>query len=57
MTEIVSYQIPEESKRIIKNLLNLVVQEMKILEKSGYPLAVSIEEMKNLLEHIYYTSN
>lgn len=47
------YEPSEESKKLIKNLCQKIVDEIKHLEKIGDPLGVSIQSTKVLLDHLY----
>lgn len=47
------YTPPKESERMIKNLCQLIVDEIKRLEKEGDPIGISIDNTKKLLDHLY----
>jgi len=47
------YDPPEESKRMIKQYCQQIVDEIKRLERIGDPLGVSIAHTKELLDHLY----
>lgn len=43
----------EASKRLLKHHCEEIVKEVKRLEEIGDPIDCSIEDMKNLLDHLY----
>lgn len=47
---------PEESKRLIKNLCQQIVDEIKRLEKDGDPIGVSVRQTQELIAHLYSPS-
>lgn len=47
------YRPEEASKRLIKSACQMIVDEIKLLNKVGDPLGISIEETKELLDHLY----
>lgn len=47
------YEPSEESKKLIKDLCQQIVDEIKSLEKIGDPIGISIKETKELLDHLY----
>jgi len=47
------YDPPEESKKLIKTHCQAIVDEIKRLENIGDPLGISIDETKNLIDHLY----
>lgn len=47
------YEPPEESKRLIKNHCQDIVDEIKRLERIGDPVGISIDHAKQLLDHLY----
>lgn len=46
------YDPPEESKKVIKNLCQQLVEEVRRLERHGDPIGVSIREVKILIDHL-----
>lgn len=50
------YEPPEESIRLIKNLCQLIVDEIKRLEEQGDPIGVSLKQTQKLLSHLYNPS-
>lgn len=48
------YDPPEGSKRIIKDAVKTVVDEVKIISKDDDPLGFTIEDVKKLMDHMYY---
>lgn len=48
-----SYDPPEGSKKLIKDLCQFLVNEIRRLEKIGDPIGVSVEEVKELIDHLY----
>jgi hypothetical protein len=47
------FEPPEASKRLIKNCCQLIVDEIKRLEREGDPSGISIEKSKELLDYLY----
>jgi hypothetical protein len=47
------YDPPEKSKKVIKGLCLLIVDEIKMLEKNGDPIGCEIDDVKRLLDHLY----
>lgn len=47
------FEPPEASKKLVKNLCEVIVNEIKRLEREGDPLGISIKETKELLDHLY----
>lgn len=47
------YTPSDESLRRIKFLAQWMVDEIKLLEKDGDPLGVSIKHAQDLLDHLY----
>jgi hypothetical protein len=47
------YNPPESSKKLIKECCITIVDEVKRLEKHGDPIGISIDEVKELLDHLY----
>jgi hypothetical protein len=46
------YDPPELSKKKIKTLCQQLVDEVRILEKDGDPIGISIREVKELIDHL-----
>jgi hypothetical protein len=46
------YDPPEESKKVIKNLCQQLVDEVRQLERHGDPIGISIREVKILIDHL-----
>lgn len=47
------YEPSENSKRLIKNLCQQLVDEIKRLESEGDPIGISMEDTKKLIDHLY----
>ena len=47
------YEPSNESKRLIKNLCQQIVDEIRRLEKDGDPIGISIDSTKELIDHLY----
>lgn len=47
------YDPPEGSKKLIKNCCQMIVDEIKRLEREGDPIGISINKTKKLLDHLY----
>lgn len=47
------YDPPEGSKRLIKNLCQQIVDEIKLLEKEGDPVGISVRQTQELIAHLY----
>lgn len=47
------YTPSDESKRLIKHYCEQLVNEIKRLEKDGDPIGISIQNTKELLDHLY----
>jgi hypothetical protein len=47
------YDPPEASKKIIKNLCQQIVDEVKELRKNGDPIGLGLRDVKELLNHLY----
>lgn len=43
----------EESRKLIKSSCEVIVNEIKRLEKEGDHIGISIRETKELLDHLY----
>ena len=46
------YNPPEASKRRIKSLCQQLVEEVRLLERKGDPIGISIREVKQLIDHL-----
>lgn len=46
------YDPPEEAKKLIKNLCQQLVDEIRKLERNGDPIGISIREAKDLIDHL-----
>lgn len=51
------YVPSDASKRLIKSCCEQIVNEIKICEKEGDPLGISIKHTKELLDHLYNPSS
>ena len=47
------YDPPEEKKRLIKDLCEKIVDEIKLAEKEGNPMGMDIKDVVQLLNHLY----
>lgn len=47
------YTPSKESLRYIKSHCQAIVDEMKYLDKLGDPLGASLQDVKELIEHLY----
>lgn len=47
------YDPPEASKKLIKNLCQQIVDEVKVLREHGDPLGLGLGDVKRLLDHLY----
>lgn len=47
------YDPPEESKKLIKDACQTIVDEIKKCERIGDPIGVSLKQTQQLLEHLY----
>ena len=47
------YDPPEASKKLIKNLCQQIVDEVKELRKHGDPIGLELRDVKELLDHLY----
>src|ERR1700690_2195109 len=48
---------PESSKRFIKEKCQDIVNEIKRLKRIGDPLGISLDDTKNLLDHLYHSKS
>ncbi len=46
------YDPPEESKKLIKELCQRLVDEVRKLERDGDPIGISIAKVKELIDHM-----
>jgi hypothetical protein len=47
------YDPPEESKKLIKDACQSIVDEIKKCEKHADPMGIGINQTKQLLDHLY----
>ena len=47
------YNPPEAEKKLIKFRCEQIVRQIKDLEKHGDPIGISLESVKELLDHLY----
>lgn len=47
------YDPPEESKKLIKEACQQIVNEVKRLEREGDPIDCRLHNVKELLDHLY----
>lgn len=47
------YDPPEESKKIIKNCCQQIVDELKRLQEEGDPIGWKLDNVHELLNHLY----
>jgi len=50
------YDPPERSKKFIKDLCQLIVNEIHMLEKDGDPIGISVRQTQELIAHLYNPS-
>ncbi len=47
------YDPPEESKKIIKDACQTIVNEVKLLQIRGDPIGYELKDVKKLIDHLY----
>jgi hypothetical protein len=47
------YDPPEESKKLIKNICQQIVDELNRLNRDGDPIGLQMRDVKELLDHLW----
>jgi hypothetical protein len=49
------YNPPDASKRLIRAACEMIVREVKLLSEIGDPSGCGLSDVKDLIDHLYYS--